>query len=66
MRLSLSATMRWLSRSLAPLPPPGCRHQSNPYNGSLAQASVRSKSLGGLTRLLEPSGPHVRIAAPSA
>ena len=51
MRFGAAGLLRWLRHSLAPSVQPGMRHRSNPFSGSLAQASVRSKSARGLTDL---------------
>ena len=47
--------------SLAPFVQPGMRHLSAPLSGSLAHATVRSKSLAGLRDLLAPRD---ELAAP--
>ena len=56
MRWTLRSTLGWLRRSINPTVESGCRHQSNPFSGSLAQASVRSGALGGLLRDLGDAG----------
>eukprot|EP00656_Telonema_subtile_P009604 TRINITY_DN14522_c0_g1_i1.p1 TRINITY_DN14522_c0_g1~~TRINITY_DN14522_c0_g1_i1.p1 ORF type:complete len:364 (+),score=71.62 TRINITY_DN14522_c0_g1_i1:119-1210(+) len=43
--------MKWIWASFTFRVPPGCRHESNPYSGSLAQAEVISRNLTGLTDL---------------
>lgn len=61
MQWSVASTFAWLRRSLKPSVQSGMRHASNPLSGSLAQASVRSKSAAGLTDLLRPTKEEVPL-----
>jgi len=58
MRFSWKSTWHWVVQSLKPSVQPGCRHESNPLSGSLAQTSVRGGSREGLVELLANRGKH--------